>query len=141
LKWIKQNRISLFLFLGYLIYDNFHMLFEGVEITWFKTNWDVQDYVYKFGDYIFSSSLLTLIIIFFILPKNTDDRVLILALILVNIKDLLGRLLEFIGYNIDFFNNEAYNLGWIYKFALPVFCIMICYWGRYIGRKWILRYG
>ena len=139
--WIKQNIISLLLLLGYYIYDNAWILFKGIDIEMLNSQWKFYHYIYKLGEYALSPSLLTLIIIAYFIPKKTDAFVIIIGLIMVVSKDFLGKLFETMRYDIEFFNNYLCNNGYIWKTALPIFIIITCFAGRYVGKKWRIYNG
>lgn len=136
MKWIKKNIIALLLLLGYYLYDNAWMFFTSIDIKMLNEQWSFHHYIYKLGEYLFSPGLLPLIIIAYFLPKNTDSFIIVIGLIIIVFKGFIGKLLETIGYNIDFFNNYLCNDGYIWKTALPIFIIMTCFIGRYFGKRW-----
>jgi len=138
--WINQNKIPLLLLLGYYIYDYLWIFFKNIHIDMINPKWELYHYIYKLGEQLFSPSLLLLFIIYAYTPKKTDAEIILIGLILVSFKDFLGKLLEILGINIDFFNNYTLK-GSLYETALPIFLIATCFLGRFIGRKWKSYYG
>jgi len=140
MKWIKQNIISLLLLFGYYVYDNFWMLFKGIDIKMLNPKWELFHYIYKLGEIVFSPSLLVLCIIMYFVPKKTDGFIILIGLLLIRFKDFLGKSLETLNVNIDFFNSYTIK-GSLYETALPIALITTCFLGRYIGKKWMKYYG